>query len=267
MLRWEEKEDIDQRMAEVDDVVSQWRDREEAVPEELRTEFHDKLMISWVYHDAALEGDVLTYSEIKAATDAKIISDVSLIPAYEDIKNFHAACVMALDQATTHKRKALSVDMIKKLYGALAPEEVAKGCPYRKENPLHRLYYHEIAAPEKINYHMRKLGEFLDDDALRTMHALERIATVHTKLMGVFPWAKHSGRVARIVSNMMLRQEGYPLAVIHAIDRQRYYESLRGDDDKLLLLYMEAVETTAQAAIRVYDEAMLQRGRRRRKAS
>ena len=48
--------------------------------------------------NAALEGEVLTYSEIKAATDRNIISDVSLIPAYEDIKAFDSAARFALEQ-------------------------------------------------------------------------------------------------------------------------------------------------------------------------
>src|SRR5512143_4310680 len=55
------------------------------------TEFHDRLDVSWIYHDNALEGVVLSYHELKAAIDKKIISDVSLIPMYEEIKNHKAA--------------------------------------------------------------------------------------------------------------------------------------------------------------------------------
>ena len=54
-------------------------------------EFDEKLDQSWIYHDNALEGVVLSYHELKAAIDKKIISDVTLIPMYEEIKNHKAA--------------------------------------------------------------------------------------------------------------------------------------------------------------------------------
>ncbi len=48
-------------------------------------EFDEKLDVSWIYHDNAMEGVVLSYHELKAAIDKKIISDVTLIPMYEEI--------------------------------------------------------------------------------------------------------------------------------------------------------------------------------------
>src|SRR6266496_176081 len=54
-------------------------------------DFYEKMDVSWIYHDNALEGIVLSYSELKAAIDKKIISDVTLIPMYEEIKNHKAA--------------------------------------------------------------------------------------------------------------------------------------------------------------------------------
>ena len=150
----------------------------------------------------------------------------------------------------------IDLEFVRKLYGMLTPEAIAKGCPYRKENPLHRLYYHEIAAPEKIVYRIRKLGEWMDSATYKTLHPIERAAEIHWRLMAVFPWAKYTGQVARILANLVLEYDDYPLAVIHSIDRQRYYEALRSSDTRQLLsVYLEAVETTAASAVRVYEEA------------
>ena len=266
MLRWEEKQDIDERLSGVDNAVEKWRLLRAAASEAVRKEFDDKLLISWIYHDAALEGEVLTYSEIKASTDTSIISDVSLIPAYEDIKAFDAACRFGLDYATQPK-KPVDLEFLRSIYGALVPEETAKGAPYRKDNPLHRLYYHDIAAPETIPGEMKKLADLMVGEELGELHAIEAVVTVHRKLMEVFPWAKHTGQAGRVLANAMLSRANYPLAVVHAIDRQRYYEALRNDDDKLLLLYIEAVETTADAGVRVFEEAALGPRRGRRRAS
>ena len=57
-----------------------------------------------------------------------------------------------------------------------------------------------------------------------------------------------------------------PIAIIHSIDRQRYYEALRGDHVGLLSLYLEAVQTTAESELKVYDEADKAAPRRRKRA-
>ena len=263
MLRYKETEDIDARFSEVERVVQAWRSRIQSVNPTLRNEFQGRLRISLIHHDAALEGEVLSYSEIKAAVDPTIISDPSLIPSYEEIKRFDDACNYAAECAG-NKKKPFKLDTVRDLYAMLSPDEKAKGLPYRKENPLHRLYYHDIAPPEKIQPSMRKLAEWIEDPATRQLHAVERAATVHFRMMAIFPWAKETGRTARIVANLILQEAGYPIAVIHSIDRQRYYESLRGDQQALLSLYLEASQTTAESEIRVYDEADRAPRRRRR---
>jgi Fic family protein len=264
VLRYKETEDIDARFVEVERVVQLWRQRIAQVPGSIRGEFLSLLQISLIYHDAALEGDVLNRSEIKAAIDPTIISDTSLIPSYEEIKRFNEACGHAAELVVG--RKKLKLDTIRDIYCLLSPDEKAKGAPYRKENPLHRLYYHDIAPPEKILPKMKKLGEWIEDPSTRQLHPIERVAMLHFRLMEIFPWAKETGRVARIVSNMLLAEAHYPLAVIHSIDRQRYYESLRGDHGQLMSIYLEACETTAKSELQVYEEAEKNPRARRRRA-
>lgn len=254
MLRYKETEDIDARFSEVERIVNAWRARVAAANPVARTEFNNRLRISLIHHDAALEGEVLSYSEIKAAVDPSIISDPSLIPSYEEIRRFDDACNFAAESAA-NKKKPFKLEMVRDIYSLLAPDEKVKGLPFRKENPLHRLYYHDISPPEKILPAMRKLGELIEDPTNKHAHAIEKVATLHSKFMAIFPWAKESGRTIRVASNLLLQEAGYPIAIVHSIDRQKYYEALRGDHLGLTSLYLEAVQTTAETEMRVYDEA------------
>jgi Fic family protein len=252
LLRYKEKEDIEGRFAEVDEAVVRWREKRAGAHPAVLDEFKKKLLISLIYHDAALEGDVLSYSEIKAATDTNIISDGSLIPSYEAIQGFHSACQHAFDMVA--KAKPMRIDTVRDLQQILDPTSLPG--VYRKENPLHRLYYHEICSPEKIPLRMRKYGEWLESPECNELHPIVRAAESHFQLMAIFPWANHSGRLARIIANIHLELADYPVAIIHSIDRQRYYEALRsGDNQPLLGVYLEAVETTATSALRVFEEA------------
>ena len=263
MLRYKEKENFELRFAQTEAAVERWREAVSSANRALRDEFVKRLQISLIYHDAALEGDVLTYSEIKAAVDPSIISDTSLIPSYEKIKRYHDACQISY-QFASNKKRLFKLDTLSDIYAILAPEEKEKGLPYRKENPLHRLYYHEILPPEKISAAMKKLSKWLEEPATRHLHPVERVAQTHFKIMAIFPWAKQSGRCARIVSNLLLRQAGFPIAVIHSIDRQAYYGALRSDYKGLLSVYLEAVETAAMSEVHLYEEAARAPRRRRR---
>ncbi len=254
MLRYKEKEDLEARFTEVDSVVERWRERLTRVPSKIRGEFRERLMISLIYHDAALEGDVLTYSEIKAAIDPTIISDSTLIPSYEHIKRYHEATLFG-ERWAKASTEPFSLETLRSIYALLAPEEREAGLPYRTENPLHRLYYHDISAPEHIEDKMKEFVEWLEVARERFAPPIELMADIHLRFMAIFPWAKQSGRCARIASNLLLRQADYPLAVLHSIDRQAYYEALRSERDDLVSLYLEAVETSAMSEIRVYDEA------------
>jgi Fic family protein len=248
---------MDGRFFDMDSQINALREREARLPAALVSEFKRRLEISWIYHDSALEGVVLSYSEIKAAIDKQIISDVSLIPSYEEIKSFKAAMEWSDEQAAgpaNAKKKPVTLETIRKIYGILTPDEVAKGLPYRKENPLHRLYYHEISPPDKIQAAMRKLGEWLDEDSTKRMHPVERAARAHFKLMSIYPWTLNTGRVARVLSNLMLQREGYMPAIVHSIDRQRYYEALRAEHAGIVPLYVEAVATSIETAMKFYDE-------------
>ena len=82
-----------------------------------------------------------------------------------------AAAAIAFAVAAMKVVAEVDLELVRKLYGIVTPDAVAKGCPYRKENPLHRLYYHEIAAPEKIVVKMKKLQEWMESDDFRDVLA------------------------------------------------------------------------------------------------
>jgi Fic family protein len=244
---------MEQRLTELDARVGALRDRLVRLGAPTIAQFHERLDISWIYHENALEGVVLSYSEIKAAIDKKIISDVSLIPMYQEIKNQKAAIEYMRDLCA--RRKAtFTLDVVRKIYGLLTPEEAPKSVPYRRDNPLHRLYYHEIAQPDKIPARMKKVVDWMGEEDARRLHPIERAARFHFQFMGIYPWTKNVGRAGRLIMNFLLLREGYPPAIIHAIERQRYYEALRGEHAGLLPLIVESVSGTVEAAARILGD-------------
>ncbi|MBN2573844.1 MAG: Fic family protein [Deltaproteobacteria bacterium] len=253
---------MEARLFELDAKMGSLAEKASSFPDKVTSDYQSKLDISWLFHDNALDGVVLSYSELKAAIDQRIISDVSLIPTYEEVRTHKQAADYLRELAGAKRPPAVDIDFIRKIYAMVTPEAGARGCPYRKENPLHRLYYHEICAPEKIGYQMRKLGEWLESPEFAALHPVVAGARVQLKLLRAYPWTKNTGKVARLLTNYILLRARYLPAIIHSIDRQRYYEALRHDNDGLLALIVESLENSIDTTTKFFDELGGLRARR-----
>ncbi len=216
-----------------------------------RAAFDEKLLMSWIFHDFALEGAVLQVAEIKAAVDDEIISSPALIPAYNHIISLRDGVGMLLEAPT--EPIVYSLEWLKKVHHVLLPHDKKDQTQYRKDNPIHRLYFHDLAPADKISYRMRKLTDWFRTDECQRTHPIELAVEIHKEVIRVFPWPEISGRVARLAMNHVLISNRLWPALIHHVDRQRYYEALRHDQDELLDLVVQAVEQGVGSSNRLYQ--------------
>lgn len=237
-----------QRYAEIDDRTDECRDL-------VRRrcgwkEFLEMYDISWIYHENGLEGVVLTYPEIKSAVDNKIISDVSLLPTYKYIKS-QKGCIDLMREKADNRRFNITINYLKELHGHLVEDPEDTGI-YRKDIPIHRTYFHEIAQPARIQASLSKVLEFLKSRQARELHTIELAANAHHRFMRVFPFSKFSGIIGRLVANFVLMRGDYLPAIIHASDRQRYYEALRGSERDFRAFWCEAMENALENTSRLF---------------
>ncbi|MGB0679613.1 MAG: Fic family protein [Polyangiales bacterium] len=220
-----------------------------------REGYAQRLDMSWIYHDSALDGVVYSSEELEAAVSTQVVSDSSLIPVYDEIRQ-HKAAIDLVRSYAAKKRLVISLDIIKKIFVTLAPDEVeGKGAPtYRKDMPVHRLYFHDIAPPDKISYRMRQLVQWVNaPENKRAMHVVRLGAKAHMQLLQIYPFIKHSGKVSRLLLNMILLHHGYPPAILHATERQRYYDALRGAENTVSRLVNDALISSVESGIRYFE--------------
>jgi len=148
------------------------------------------------------------------------------------------------------------VDVVKKIYLILHPSEGdLKTVKYRRDVPQHRLYFHEYAPPDKIAYKVRHVVDWLNEPEIRkTRNALRIAAGAHYQLLRVFPFQTDSGKVARLFMNLLLYRSGYPPAIIHAKERQGYYEALKGEPNRILRIVQDSVEDGLASIEKLLDE-------------
>jgi len=192
---------------------------------------------------------VLTYPEIRSAVDNKIISDVSLLPTYQQIKNQKFCVDLVRDKAKT-RRFNVTLKFVKEMHERLVdnPDEAMV---YRRDIPIHRTYFHEIAQPAKIHAGLLKVIEYLKRHP-RDLHPIELAATFHHRFMRVFPFSNASGLIGRLLADFVLMRAGYLPAIVHASDRQRYYEALRAPEREFRVFLAEAMENSLENARRFF---------------
>ncbi len=220
--------------------------------------YRETLDMSWIYHDSAIEGVVYTFQELRAALDptapVEVAPDSSLQPVCEEIRRHREALDYVRDYAVK-RRLPITLDVVKKIYLILHPEEGdLKSVKYRKDIPQHRLYFHEYAAPDKIAYKVRQVVDWVNDpETRRTRNAMRVAARAHYDLLRVFPFAHDSGKVARLFMNLLLLRSGYPPAIVHSTERQRYYEALKGANPMMNQIVQEAIENNLASIEKMLD--------------
>jgi len=219
-------------------------ERLNGMDDQFQREYRESFEMSWVYHDSALEGVVYTFQELKTAIDPNmsVVADSGLQPVCDEIRR-HRQAIEYVRELSEKKRVPINVDTIKKIYCILHPEEGdVKTVKYRKDIPQHRLYFHEYAAPDKIAYKARQVIDWLNGPEPKKLKSPIRIAArVHYDLLRVFPFPQDSGKVSRLLMNVLLMRAGHPPAIIHSTERQRYYEALKGQLPIIVSMVSESI--------------------------
>ena len=242
-----------QRYSDLDELTDRVREQSQLG----WNQFQEMFDISWIYHENGLEGVVLTYPEIKSAVDNKIISDVSLLPTYQDIKNQKNVIDVVREKAL-NRRFQVTIPFLKELHGMLVDDPAMVGV-YRKDIPLHRTYFHEIAQPAKIESELQDVLAFLKERHGPDMHPVELAAITHHRFLRVFPFSRYSGMLGRLMANFVLFRHGYLPCIIHSSDRQRYYEALRNNEKAFREFMCESIDNSLENAVRFFEAAQKQR--------
>ncbi len=238
------------------------------VSPELRAQLNRALDVSWVYHDAALEGSMLDADEILAAFDGG--------PPAQGSTAMVAARVRSLKLGLDGMRRELrvvqpfasSLEQLKRLHLLITPDEADRGGRYRQVPSVHRAYYHDIAKPSRISYLLRKLFAWLHSEEARRLHPIQVAGHVHHTLLRVWPFEVNSGAITRMYCNLLLQAYGYLPAVVHARDRQRYFRALaQPASDSLAALLAASLDNSLSSCERFLQQAAPSQRRRAGRAA
>ena len=249
------------RYLDLDDRSQDFAERLEEEPD-IAKDFLKRYEISWLYHENALEGVIYTLQELVAALEPLPVVDATVVQAFRDVRNHKAAVEIVRAEARAKKPK-VNLTLVKRLQETLTAGLPGKnGAEFRKDIPIHRTYYHEIAPPQRIPAMLQKVLDVTDTADFRQSHPVQRAARLQHGFMQVFPFTDGSGKVARLLSNLVLLHEGYLPCIVHSVDRQRYFDSFRMPETALRDLMLEAIDNGLSNAEKYLQAAVAARSKR-----
>jgi len=244
-------------------------DRTEDVRELMRErpgsarDFLEKYELSWVYHENALEGLVLTHAELRQAFDPTGVVDSSMVHVFTEIRNQKAAVEFVKQEAANPVVK-YSFSLVKKLY-----EILYQGLPnrmpvsLRRDMPLHRTYFHDIVQPVQIQPALEQLFDLMNGEEFGRMHPIRQATHSHHRFMEIFPFSDLSGKVGRMLMNIILIRNGYMPCIMHSTDREAYYEGLRLNATEFGHIIMDAMDNSLDNATKFFIPSWNEMSRRR----
>lgn len=231
----------------------------------LWSEFNQKLDISWIFHDHGLEGTVLQFQEIAVALNSKVASDNSFLPMYQEIKNVHTT-IQSIREQAEKKTDRITKHLLQQCYGLLTHRlrGIPEGDGIRQEDGRYGAYYHKSCPFTEIEQHLKKVITEANQTTIDDLHPIVQATRFHFQMMKVMPYGRFSGKIARLIANLMLMHHGYPPAILHTVERARYYEALAEEDEHALLhLVIEGLSTTVESGLQFIEEGLAERRKKR----
>src|SRR2546428_5305549 len=228
-------------------------------------DFLEKCELSWIYHECALEGMVLSHAELRQALEPNPgMVDSSMVHAYTEVRNQRNVIDFIKQEGKSSKQVKYNLTLVKKLY-----EILYSGLPnktpvtFRRDMPLHRTYFHDIVQPVQIQPALEQLFHFMDTEEFHRHHPFRQATMSHHRFMEIFPFSDLSGKVGRMMMNLILIRAGYMPLVIHSMDRETYYDALRLNATQFGQVMMQSMDNALDNAFKFFLPNWNETSRRR----
>ena len=231
-----ELNDIIQEMDRLRDELDALR----PISEDRLNRLNQKLRLDWNYHSNSIEGNTLTASETRAFLLHGITSKGKPFRDYVEMKG-HNEAIKKLEDIV-HKDIQITENLIKEIHKIILVEphdgesEINPGQYKKQPNYLYSPGGERIdfEPPEEVPRLMNELVNWLNNHIeppkrrkrKYDLHPLVIATGFHAQFIKIHPFGDGNGRMARILTNLILMLCGYLPAIVRLEKRKAYYNAL-----------------------------------------
>ena len=207
-------------------IAEQLRDKVIALrpfPDETLKSLREYYRIGLTYSSNALEGNSLTESETKVVIeDGLTIEGKPLRDMYEAVGHAHAYDYIHTLSINKPLEEADILELHRLFYEKIDSEKAGN---YRTMPVFISGSKYAVSPPARIESDMKKFVKWFNDNEHK-LPTPEFAALAHQKFVFIHPFIDGNGRVARLILNLALIRGEYTIALIPAILRHEYVQSL-----------------------------------------
>ena len=198
-----------------------------------------KLNIDMTYNSNAIEGNPISYRETKIILAGFVGPRRRSVRHVHDIIGHGAAFEEVQRLAAILGNSQVSIDQVKKVH-ELVMFGSKDGGVFRKEGEIAVITATKVllAMPDETEALVRRLLTWLSNNS--DVHPFVLAVTFHYIFVRIHPFRDGNGRTARLLSNLILMQNGYPPIVVPLGAKEQYMASLqqwnKGDPGPFSLL-------------------------------
>lgn len=205
------------------DKAKAWLDGVRPLPNDVLTELAHRFEVSLTHHSTAIEGNTLTRSETQIVIEKGITIGGKSLTDHLEVIGHKEALDFVIELAA--ENALITERVIREIHSL-----VVKG---QMDDDRGRYRSLDVkAAGTDYNYpsHL-KVPELMESfvDWLShptTHHPVEFAAEAHLRFVTIHPFRDGNGRVGRLLMNLLLVKEGFPIAILKVNDRANYIASL-----------------------------------------
>jgi len=217
---------IDEQLADNIDSKLKALNNLRPLPSSAVKKIQEQFQIEMAYNSNAIEGNSLTLKETSLVINEGITIKGKPLKDHLEAKNHKEALEYLYVLVSDKKRHTISERLICTIH-QLVVQETDKEWAGRYRNSNVYIAGTSHVPPDAVNVlgEVQKLMKWFGNER-KKLHPIELASLFHHKLVHIHPFFDGNGRTARLMMNVLLMQEGYPLVIILKNDRKRYYKVL-----------------------------------------
>lgn len=244
-------------MSKLDELISKKKKLEslKPLPGRALQNLEDWLRVELTYSSNAIEGNTLSRMETAEVIEKGVLATISGKPLKDQIEAINHARAIELIKDLAKRRKShqfiteddiLSVHKI--ILSGIIDEWAGK---YRQTQVYIRGANLDLPGPAEVPILMRQFIEWMTDQ--QGVHPVKVASDAHFKFESIHPFVDGNGRVGRLLMNLILIINGYPMAIIRNEQRAQYLLALNiAQTKKEFKLLEELIESAVERSIDAY---------------
>jgi Fic family protein len=225
------------------------------IPEDRMERLMQKLRLDWDYNSNSIEGNTLSLNETRALIQFGLTAKGKPIRDHLEMRGHHEA-LKKLEQLIRKqpedKPLKITESLIKEFHALITAEpHEEEGVEIRpgefKKFPNYILTSQgermDFSQPEQVNRLMSDLINWLNNHLYSeelnrhtkkkyAEHPLILACLFHKRFIMIHPFGDGNGRMARILTNLILMQNGYMPAIVRTEQKQDYYNALNTSSEE-----------------------------------